>query len=51
MADELWALAPFLLVQQIGVGAAIGSTAALLYLPFAQRSLLLMGTPRAQSQE
>jgi cholera toxin transcriptional activator len=42
--DELWALAPFLAVEQIGIGAAIAVTAALLYLPFAQRSLLLMGT-------
>jgi cholera toxin transcriptional activator len=41
--DELWALAPFLLVHQIGVGLAIGATAALLYVPFAQRSLVLMG--------
>lgn len=41
--DELWALAPFLAVEQIGMGAAIAVTAALLYLPFAQRSLLLMG--------
>jgi cholera toxin transcriptional activator len=41
--DELWALAPFLLVHQIGLGLAIGATAALLYVPFAQRSLLLMG--------
>lgn len=41
--DELWALAPFLAMEQIGLGAAIAVTAALLYLPFAQRSLLLMG--------
>lgn len=41
--DELWALAPFLAVEQIGIGAAIAVTAALLYLPFAQRSLTLMG--------
>ena len=41
--DELWALAPFLAVEQIGIGAAIAVTAALLYLPFAQRSLVLMG--------
>ena len=41
--DELWALAPFLLVQQIGVGLALAATAALLYLPFSQRSLMLMG--------
>ena len=41
--DELWALAPFLLARQIGIGLAIGFAAALLYVPFAQRSLLLMG--------
>jgi DNA-binding winged helix-turn-helix (wHTH) protein len=40
--DELWALAPFLLVNQIGAGLALAATAALLYMPFAQRSLLLM---------
>jgi len=41
--DEMWALTPFLCVQQIGLGLAIASAAALLYLPFSQRSLLLMG--------
>ena len=41
--DELWALAPFLLVAQIGYGLALGLTAILLYAPFAQRSLVLMG--------
>ncbi len=41
--DELWALAPFLLAPWIGFGAALGATAALLYAPFAQRSLILMG--------
>lgn len=41
--DELWALAPFLLVDQIGLGLALAATAALLYLPFSQRSLMLMG--------
>lgn len=47
--DEIWALAPFLLVEQIGVGLAIGATAALLYLPFAQRSLLLMSLSGGRS--
>lgn len=42
--DELWALAPFLLVQQLGAGLALAATAALLYVPFSQRSLLLMGS-------
>jgi cholera toxin transcriptional activator len=41
--DEFWALAPFLLMHKIGIGLAIGATAALLYVPFSQRSLLLMG--------
>jgi cholera toxin transcriptional activator len=43
LLDELWALAPFLVVEEIGTGLAIGVTAALLYVPFSQRSLLLMG--------
>lgn len=41
--DLLWALAPFLLAQQIGFGLSLSATAALLYVPFAQRSLILMG--------
>jgi cholera toxin transcriptional activator len=41
--DEMWALTPFLCVQQVGLGVAIATAAALLYLPFSQRSLLLMG--------
>jgi cholera toxin transcriptional activator len=44
LLDLLWALAPFLLVNEIGFGLALASTAALLYGPFAQRSLILMAT-------
>jgi len=40
--DELWALSPFLLIAQIGIGLALASTAALLYVPFAERTLVLM---------
>jgi cholera toxin transcriptional activator len=40
--DELWALSPFLLARYIGIRTALAATAALLYVPFAQRSLLLM---------
>ena len=47
--DELWALAPFLIIQQIGAGLALAATAVLLYLPFSQRSLLLMGRFRQVS--
>jgi DNA-binding winged helix-turn-helix (wHTH) protein len=43
LLDELWALAPFLAIDRIGAGLALAITAALLYLPFSQRSLLLMG--------
>jgi len=40
--DLLWAIAPFLLVEKIGFGPAFGSTAALLYVPFAERTLVRM---------
>lgn len=40
--DELWAVAPFLLTADIGLGAAFAATAALLYVPFAERSLIRM---------
>jgi cholera toxin transcriptional activator len=40
--DELWALAPFLAIHQLGIGLAFAATAALLYVPFSQRTLMLM---------
>jgi cholera toxin transcriptional activator len=40
--DELWALAPFLLVPKIGFGLAFAAIAALVYLPFSQRTLVRM---------
>ncbi len=40
--DLLWALSPFLLIHHLSLGLALGMTAALVYLPFAQRSLVLM---------
>jgi len=40
--DLLWALAPFLLVHYVSAGLALGMSATLVYLPFAQRSLVLM---------
>jgi cholera toxin transcriptional activator len=43
VADELWALAPFLLLHHINLGVALSCTALLAYAPFAQRSLVLMG--------
>jgi DNA-binding winged helix-turn-helix (wHTH) protein len=40
--DQLWAVAPFLLLPQIGLGAAFAVSAALLYLPFSERTLIRM---------
>ena len=39
--DVLWAASPLLLVRRIGFGLALGSVAALAYLPFVQRTLML----------
>ena len=41
--DELWSLSPFLLLHHINFGLALSCTVLLVYSPFAQRSLLLMG--------
>jgi len=40
--DQLWAVAPFLLMEKIGFGLAFAATAALLYLPFSERTLIRM---------
>lgn len=42
--DELWSLSPFLLLHHINFGLALSCTVLLVYSPFAQRSLTLMGT-------
>lgn len=49
--DELWALAPLLLAAQIGMALALAAIAALLYLPFSQRTLIRMGYPGGQWAE
>jgi hypothetical protein len=41
--DELWSLSPFLLLHHINFGLALACTTLLVYSPFAQRSLVLMG--------
>ncbi len=41
--DVLWSLAPFLLLHHMDFGVALACTALLVYSPFAQRSLVLMG--------
>jgi cholera toxin transcriptional activator len=44
--DVLWALAPFLLQHHINYGLALACMTPLVYSPFAQRSLILMGAGR-----
>jgi cholera toxin transcriptional activator len=41
--DGLWAMAPFLLLHHIKYGVALACMTLLVYSPFAQRSLMLMG--------
>jgi len=43
--DQLWAIAPFLLANKIGFGAAFAAAAALLYVPFSERTLVRMAYP------
>jgi cholera toxin transcriptional activator len=40
--DMIWALSPLLIADRIGVGFALGACAALVYMPFAQRTLMRM---------
>ena len=49
--DELWAIAPFLLAEKIGFGAAFAATAALLYLPFSERSLVRLAYPSREKSD
>jgi cholera toxin transcriptional activator len=46
--DVLWALSPFLLLHHINYGLALACMALLVYSPFAQRSLILMGAGDAE---
>jgi len=43
VVDGVWAMAPFLLLHHIPYGLALACMTLLVYSPFAQRSLLLMG--------
>jgi hypothetical protein len=48
--DLLWAVSPFLLTHHINTGLALGLTAPLVYMPFAQRSLVLMYARRSEAK-
>jgi cholera toxin transcriptional activator len=45
--DQLWAVAPFLLIHKIGIGAAFAVCAALLYVPFSERTLIRLAYSRS----
>ena len=45
--DLLWAIAPLLIAQKIGFGGAFAATAALLYVPFSERTLVRLAYPQA----
>jgi cholera toxin transcriptional activator len=48
--DGLWSLAPFLLLHHINYGLALAGVTLLVYSPFAQRSLILMGAGRVDHE-
>jgi hypothetical protein len=50
LLDELWALSPFLLLHHINYGVALACMSPLVYSPFAQRSLALMGACGVNSE-
>jgi DNA-binding winged helix-turn-helix (wHTH) protein len=43
--DMLWALSPLLIEDRLGMGLALASIAALIYMPFAQKTLMKMMKP------
>lgn len=48
LLDLAWSLAPLLLLHHINFGLALACCAPLVYAPFAQRSLVLMGAGASQ---
>lgn len=50
VADVAWALSPFLLMHHINAGLALACMALLVYAPFAQRALMLMGAGQQNNQ-
>lgn len=51
LLDVVWSLAPFLLLHHINFGIALACTTLLVYSPFAQRSLILMGAGGALPED
>ena len=50
VADVAWALSPLLLMHHINTGLALACMALLVYSPFAQRSLMLMGAGQPKNE-
>ena len=50
VGDVLWALSPLLLLHHISMGLALACMALLVYSPFAQRALMLMGAGRRKPE-
>jgi len=48
LLDELWAMSPLLIWRELGGGIALASVAALVWAPFAQRTLIRMSYPAAR---
>jgi len=51
LLDVVWSLSPFLLLHHINFGLALACTALLVYSPFAQRSLILMGAGNSAKRD
>jgi len=49
LMDQLWAISPFLLANKIGFGAAFAAVAALIYVPFSERTLMRMAYPTGRN--
>jgi len=47
--DVLWSLSPFLLLHHMNAGLALACMAPLVYSPFAQRALILMGAASVEA--
>lgn len=50
LLDELWAMSPLLIWRELGSGIALASVAALVWAPFAQRTLIRMAYSPAEAK-
>jgi DNA-binding winged helix-turn-helix (wHTH) protein len=50
LLDELWAMSPLLLWRELGTGLSLAAVAALVWAPFAQRTLVRMVYPETEAK-